>query len=169
MKRILAFLLSINILATFTFADEGMWTFDNPPVKQWKERYNFEPSKEWLDNVRLASPKVNNSSAGFVSPNGLIATNHHVAAGYIERVSSKERDLLKNGFYARTQAEELKIPDASASVLMSFDNITERVHNAAKAGKTDAEMAAKRSAEMSAIEKECTASSAGLRLSLIHI
>ena len=167
MKRILAFLLSINILATFTFADEGMWTFDNPPVKQWKERYNFEPSKEWLDNVRLASPKVNNSSAGFVSPNGLIATNHHVAAGYIERVSSKERDLLKNGFYARTQAEELKIPDASASVLMSFDNITERVHNAAKAGKTDAEMAAKRSAEMSAIEKECTASSAGLRCEIV--
>ncbi|MBK9529759.1 MAG: S46 family peptidase [Acidobacteria bacterium] len=167
MKRILAFLLSINILATFTFADEGMWTFDNPPLKQWKERYNFEPSKEWLDNVRLASPKVNNSSAGFVSPNGLIATNHHVAAGYIERVSSKERDLLKNGFYARTQAEELKIPDASASVLMSFDNITERVHNAAKAGKTDAEMAAKRSAEMSAIEKECTASSAGLRCEIV--
>ncbi len=167
MKRILAFLLSINIFATFTFADEGMWTFDNPPLKQWKERYNFEPSKEWLDNVRLASPKVNNSSAGFVSPNGLIATNHHVAAGYIERVSSKERDLLKNGFYARTQAEELKIPDASASVLMSFDNITERVHNAAKAGKTDAEMAAKRSAEMSAIEKECTASSAGLRCEIV--
>lgn len=167
MKRILAFLLSINIFATFTFADEGMWTFDNPPLKQWKERYNFEPSKEWLDNVRLASPKVNNSSAGFVSPNGLIATNHHVAAGYIERVSSKERDLLKNGFYAKTQAEELKIPDASASVLMSFDNITERVHNAAKAGKTDAEMAAKRSAEMSAIEKECTASSAGLRCEIV--
>jgi len=167
MKRFLAFLLSINILATFTFADEGMWTFDNPPLKQWKERYNFEPSKEWLDNVRLASPKVNNSSAGFVSPNGLIATNHHVAAGYIERVSSKERDLLKSGFYAKTQPEELKIPDASASVLMSFDNITERVHNAAKAGKTDAEMAAKRSAEMSAIEKECTASSAGLRCEIV--
>ncbi|MEQ1641942.1 MAG: S46 family peptidase [Pyrinomonadaceae bacterium] len=167
MKRFLAFLLSINVLASFTFADEGMWTFDNPPLKQWKERYNFEPSKEWMDNVRLASPKVNNSSAGFVSPNGLIATNHHVAAGYIERVSSKERDLLKNGFYAKTQAEELKIPDASASILMSFDNITERVHNAAKAGKTDAEMAAKRSAEMSAIEKECTASSAGLRCEIV--
>jgi len=170
MKKLSIYILILSFVISSVptvFADEGMWTFDNPPLKQWKERYNFEPSKEWLDNVRLASPKVNNSSAGFVSPNGLIATNHHVAAGYIERVSSKERDLLKNGFYAKTQAEELKIPDASASVLMSFDNITERVHNAAKTGKTDAEMAAKRSAEMSAIEKECTASSAGLRCEIV--
>ena len=157
MKRITAFflLLSFAVSVPFVFADDGMWTFDNPPLKQWKERYNFEPSKEWLDNVRLASPKVNNASAGFVSPNGLIATNHHVAAGYIERLSSKERDLLKTGFYAKTQAGELKIPDANASVLQSFDNVTERVHNAAKTGTTDAEMAAKRTADIAAIEKDC--------------
>ncbi|MBK7933734.1 MAG: S46 family peptidase [Acidobacteria bacterium] len=168
MKRftaaILFFCFALNISI---FADEGMWTFDNLPLKQWKERYNFEPTKEWLDNVRLASPKVNNSSAGFVSPNGLIATNHHVAAGYIERVSSKERDLLKTGFYAKTQADEIKIPDASAAVLVSFDNVTDRVHNAAKVGKTDAEMAAKRSTEISAIEKDCTATSGGLNCQVV--
>lgn len=164
MKRILAFLLSINILASFTLADDGMWTFDNPPLKQWKEKYGFEPSKEWLDKIRLASPKVNNASAGFVSSNGLIATNHHVAAGYIERLSSKERDLLKTGFYAKTQAEELKIPDANASVLQSYDNVTDRVHNAAKTGANDAEMAAKRTAEIAAIEKDCTS---GLRCEVI--
>src|SRR5215210_1959591 len=101
MKKISAlvlFFVALNSLPIF--ADEGMWTFDNPPLKQWKERYNFEPSKEWLDKVRLASPKVNGSSAVFLSPNGLIATNHHVAAGYIEKVSSKERDLLMIGYYA---------------------------------------------------------------------
>jgi len=155
MKRTIALVLSINLLVSFAFADEGMWTFDNPPLKQWKERYNFEPSKDWLDKVRLASPKVNGSSAVFVSPNGLIATNHHVAAGYIEKVSSKERDLLMLGYNAKTQADELKIPDASASVLFSFDNVTERVHNAAKAGTNDADMAAKRTAEIAAIEKDC--------------
>ncbi|MFN0277285.1 MAG: S46 family peptidase [Pyrinomonadaceae bacterium] len=155
MKRILALFLSINLLVPIVLADEGMWTFDNPPLKQWKERYNFEPSKEWLDKVRLASPKVNNASAVFVSPNGLIATNHHVAAGYIEKVSSKERDLLMTGYYAKTQADELKIPDASASVLFSFDNVTTRVHDAAKSGANDAEMAAKRTAEIAAIEKDC--------------
>ena len=155
MKRILsAFLFLALLCSPFTIlADEGMWTFDNPPLKLWKERYGFEPTKEFLDNIRLASPKVNNSSAGFVSPNGLIATNHHVAAGYIERVSSKERDLLKNGFLAKSQAEELKIPDASASVLVSYENVTERVQKAAG----DVNDAAKRSGEIANIEKDCPA------------
>src|SRR6476620_10022615 len=98
MKK-LSVLFLLLCFVTPTFADEGMWTFDNPPLKQWKERYNFEPSKEWLDKVRLASPKVNGSSAGFVSPNGLLVTNHHVASAYIERLSTKERDLMKTGYY----------------------------------------------------------------------
>lgn len=159
MKRLTAFFLLFSFVLSvpFVLADEGMWTFDNPPTKQWKDRYGFEPTKEWLDNVRLASPKVNNASAGFVSPTGLIATNHHVAAGYIERLSSKERDLLKTGFYARTRADELKIPDANASVLASFDNVTARVHAAS-------ETPEKRTAEIAAIEKDCPA---GLRCEVI--
>lgn len=152
------FLLFCFILSVPTaFADEGMWTFDNPPLKQWKERYNFEPTKEWLDKLRLASPKVNGSSAGFVSPNGLLVTNHHVASAYISRLSTKERDLMKTGFYAKTQADELKIPDGNVSVLQSLDNVTERVHAAARSGAGDAEMAAKRAAEIAAIEKDCPA------------
>ena len=168
MKRITALflLLSFALSVPVAFADEGMWTFDNPPLKQWKERYNFEPTKAWMDNVRLASPKVNGSSAGFVSANGLIVTNHHVAAAYVERLSTKERDLLKTGFNAKTQADEMKIPDASAAVLVAFDNVTERVHGASKAG-TDAEIAAKRSAEISAIEKDCTATSGGLNCQVV--
>ena len=119
MKRIAALLLLFSIAAQLVLADEGMWTFDNPPLKQWKERYNFEPSKEFLDKVRLASPKVNGSSAGFVSPSGLLATNHHVAAAYIARLSTKERDLMKTGFYAKTQAEIMKIPRPVASIRYS--------------------------------------------------
>ncbi len=136
-------------------ADDGMWTFDNPPLKQWKERYGFEPSREWLDNVRLASPKIGTASGAFVSLNGLIATNHHVAAGYIGRLSTKERDLMATGFYARAQAEELKIPDAVASVLFSYANVTERVHSAEKAGGDQA--AARRTTEIAAVEKDCPA------------
>lgn len=168
MKKPVAVLILLSFLLSvpFIFADDGMWTFDNPPLKQWKERYNFEPSKEWLDKVRLASPKVNNASAGFVSPNGLIATNHHVAAGYIERLSSKERDLMKTGFYARTRDEELKIPDANASVLASFEDVTTRVHGAAKTAATDGEATAKRSTEIAAIEKDCGASS-GLKCEVL--
>ncbi len=155
MKRITAVLLLLCFTFQFVLADEGMWTVDNPPLAQWKERYNFEPSKEWLENVRLASPKVGGASSGFVSPNGLIATNHHVASGYIARLSTKERDLMKTGFYAKTTADELKIPDADISVLESFENVTDRVNGAGEKGKSDAEMAQLRSAAISAIESEC--------------
>ena len=166
MKRIFALFLCVNLLVSLVLADEGMWTFDNPPLKQWKERYNFEPSKEWLDRVRLASVKFPGASGVFVSPNGLIATNHHVASSFIERLSSKERDLLKDGFYAKTQADELKVPDGSVSILQSYDNVTTRVHTAAKAGANDADMAAKRTAEIAAIEKDCPA---GLKCEVVSL
>lgn len=157
MKRSLSLLLFLNFLVPVAFADDGMWTFDNPPLQQWKERYNFEPSKEWLDRLRLASVKFPGASGVFVSPNGLIATNHHVASGFIERLSTKERDLLKLGFYAPTQAKELKVPDGNVSILESYDNVTERVHNAAATGATATESATRRSAEIAAIEKDCPA------------
>jgi hypothetical protein len=155
MKRITALVVLFTILFSGVpaLADEGMWTFDNLPRKQWKERYNFDPSQEFIDKIRLASPKVNNASAAFVSPDGLIATNHHVAAGYIAKVSTKERDLMMTGFYARTRAQELKIPDASASVLYSFDNVTDRINATAR----EADPAAARRAVIAAIEKECPA------------
>jgi hypothetical protein len=152
MKKLSSLLLTFCFLSPI-FADEGMWTVDNPPLKQWKERYNFEPSKQWLERVRLASPKVNGSSAGFVSPNGLLVTNHHVASSYIARLSTKDRDLMKTGFTANSQADELKIPDGDVSVLASFDNVTDRVHNAAKGS----DAAAARSAEIATIEKDCPA------------
>ena len=155
MRKLSVFLLLLSfVVAAFPQrGDEGMWTFDNPPLKQWKERYGFEPSPQWLEKVRLASPRVNRASAGFVSPNGLIATNHHVAAAYIGRLSTKERDLLKVGFYAPTRADELKIPDGEASVLVSYENVSDRVHNAS----VGADAAARRSAEIAAIEKVCPA------------
>lgn len=158
-KRIFALLLIFNFAVPVLLADDGMWTFDNPPLKQWKERYGFEPTKEWLEKVRMASPKIGGASGGFVSPNGLIATNHHVAAGFIGRLSTRERDLMKTGFYAKTQGEELKIPDAEVSILAAYDNVTERVHNAEKSAANDADAAGKRSADISAIEKDCNATS----------
>ncbi len=156
MKRFASILITLSILFTITLADEGMWTFDNPPLKQWKERYGFEPSKVWLDKVRLASPKIGGASGAFVSPNGLIATNHHVASGIIARLSTKERDLMKTGFYAPTQAEELKSTDAVVQVLVSFDDVTLKVHGAVKAGASNSEAAAQRTAAIAGIEKEAS-------------
>jgi hypothetical protein len=161
MKRAVAFLLSLSFLlslpAAIVRADEGMWTFDNPPLKQWKERYNFEPTKEWLDHVRLASARLQDGGSGsFVSPNGLVMTNQHVAGGQLAKLSTKERDLVKDGFYARTNAEELKCPDLEINVLVSYEDVTARVQGAVKPGATDKEANEQRKAAMAAIEKEST-------------
>jgi hypothetical protein len=161
MKRAVAFLLSLSILLSLPVAavraDEGMWTFDNPPLKQWKERYNFEPTKEWLDHVRLSSARLQDGGSGsFVSPNGLVMTNQHVAGGQLAKLSTKERDLVKDGFYARTHAEELKCPDLEINVLVSYEDVTKRVQGAVKAGATDKEANEQRKAAMAAVEKEST-------------
>jgi hypothetical protein len=158
MKKISVLLLVLSFLlnAFPVFADEGMWTFDNLPLKLWKERYNFEPSQEWIDHIRLASLRFEGGSASFVSPDGLIITNQHVASGQLAKLSTKERDLVKNGFYARTQAEELKTPDMEANVLVSFENVTERVQTAVKAGATDKEAADQRRTLIAQIEKDST-------------
>ena len=160
MKQIFTIFLVVCFVSSvpFVFADEGMWTFDNPPLKQWKERYNFEPTQEWLDKVRLASVRLNDGgSASFVSPNGLIITNQHVASGQLGKMSTKEKDYVKDGFYARTQAEEVKAADLEADVLMSYEDVTTRVQAAVKAGSTDKQASEARKAVSADIEKDCTA------------
>ncbi|HLL15746.1 MAG TPA: S46 family peptidase, partial [Pyrinomonadaceae bacterium] len=92
----------------------------------------------------------------FVSANGLVMTNQHVAGGQLAKLSTKERDLVKDGFYARTNAEELKCPDLEINVLVSYEDVTARVQGAVKQGASDREANEQRRAMMAAIEKEST-------------
>jgi hypothetical protein len=160
----LALLTWTNILA-----DEGMWTFDNPPVKLLKERYSFEPTRDWLDHVRLSSVRFNDGGSGsFVSPNGLVLTNHHVARGQLQKVSTPEKDLVKNGFYARTAAEEMKCPDLELNVLISLEDVTAQVTAAIKPGMTDKQANDARKAAMAKIEKE-SLDATGLRSDVVSL
>lgn len=136
-------------------AEEGMWTFDNPPLKQLKAKYNFAPTQAWLDHLRLSSVRLNDGGSGsFVSADGLLLTNHHVARGQLQKNSTAEHDYLKDGFYAATKDQEIKSPDLEVNVLVAMENVTERVQGAAK-GISDATKALKaREAEIAAIEKE---------------
>ena len=170
MKKIsIAILVLVTLLSPLPLlADEGMWTFDNPPRKQWKERYNFEPSDAWLEKIRLASVKIEGSSGSFVSPSGLVLTNQHVASGQLQKLSTPERNLRRDGFLAQTQAEELKCPDLEVSVLTSYEDVTQRVQGSVKSGMSDSAAGDARRAQIAAIEKESTEKT-GLRSEVVKI
>jgi hypothetical protein len=136
-------------------AEEGMWTFDNPPLKQLAAKYNFHPTQAWLDHLRLASVRLNDGGSGsFVSPNGLLLTNHHVARGQLQKNSTAERDYVRDGFYAATPEEEMKSPDMEVNVLVSMEDVTARVQSAAKGIDDQAQALKVRDAAIAAIEKE---------------
>jgi hypothetical protein len=162
-------LLVAASIPSVTSADEGMWTFDNPPVRQLKDAYNFTPSQQWLDHVRLSSVRLNDGGSGsFVSPKGLLLTNHHVARGQLQKNSTAEHDYIRDGFYATTPDQEMKSPDLEVNVLVSMENVTDRVQAAVKNAKTpDAEFAARRTA-MAAIERE-SQQSTGLRSDVVTL
>src|SRR5438034_2198892 len=149
-------------------ADEGMWTFDNPPAKQL-QRYGFTPTPEWLDHVRLSSVRFNDGGSGsFVSPHGLVLTNHHVAFGQLQKVSTPQKDYVKDGFYARTPAQELKCPDLELNVLIPNENATPRAESALKPGMSDKDALEARKAEIAKIEKE-SLEATGLRSDVIPL
>src|SRR6516225_8474955 len=109
-------------------ADEGMWLFNAPPLKLLKEKYHFEPTSQWLEHLQKASVRFNSGGSGsFVSSNGLVITNHHVGADTLQKMGSAEHNYLRDGFYAKTQAEEIKSTDLELNVLMSIDDVTARV------------------------------------------
>ncbi|MBI5478972.1 MAG: S46 family peptidase [Deltaproteobacteria bacterium] len=141
-------------------ADEGMWTFDNFPTDKVKQRYGFAPDARWLEHVRLASVRLAGGCSGsFVSPQGLVLTNHHCAHGCVEQVSTPRRDLVKNGYYARTPGEELKCPAMEINQLVAITDVTGRMRQATR-GLSDARFAEAQRIETAKIERECKTSPA---------
>jgi hypothetical protein len=151
------------------FADEGMWTFDNPPTQLIQQKYHYTLTKQWLDHVRLASARLNDGGSGsFVSPNGLLLTNHHVARGQLQKNSTPAHDYVRDGFYARTPGEEMKSPDLEVDVLMSTEDVTPRVQSAISQAKTPEEQFAARRKAIAAIERE-SLQKTGLRSDVITL
>src|SRR3989440_11114830 len=127
--------LSILVVALSdrAFGDEGMWLFNNPPLKQFKEKYQFEPTPQWLDHLQKSSVRFNSGGSGsFVSPNGLCITNHHVGLHTLQKISSEKNNYVRDGFYAKSQKDEVKATDLELNVLMWIDDVTDRVKAAAQ-------------------------------------
>src|SRR5437899_7013053 len=156
-------------LNTSALADEGMWPFNAPPLKQLKEKYQFEPSPQWLEHLQKASVRFNSGGSGsFGSPNGLVITNHHVGADTLQKMGSAEHNYLRDGFYAKTQADEIKSTDLELNVLMSIEDVTPRVTIALKPDMTSDQASNARNAAIAAIEKE-SKDKTGLRSDVVTL
>jgi Peptidase S46 len=150
-------------------ADEGMWTFDHPPTKLIEDKYHFTLTQPWLDHVRLASARLNDGGSGsFVSPHGLLLTNHHVAAGQLQKNSTPEHDYIKNGFYATAPDQEIKSPDLEVDVLISTEEVTGRIQAAVKGAKNADDEFALRRKTIAEIEKE-SQQKTGLRSDVVTL
>src|SRR5436309_5162936 len=151
------------------FADEGMWLFNNPPLKQLKDKYQFEPSSEWLEHLQKSSVRFNSGGSGsFISPNGLCITTHHVGLDTLQKISSEKNNYVRDGFYAKTQTEEPRATDLELNVLMSIEDVTARVTAALKPGMTADQSAAARQKAIAEIEKE-SKDKTGLRSDVVTL
>jgi Peptidase S46 len=152
---VVACIIILGSLSMTARSDEGMWLLNEPPRELLKSKYDFELTDAWLEHARLASIRFNNGGSGsFVSPNGLIITNHHIGADSIQKLSTPERNLLRDGFIARNIEDELKCPDLELNVLQEIVDVTKEVNAAVKPEMKPAEAFAARRAVMSQIEKD---------------
>jgi hypothetical protein len=159
----LAVSLLVATLITTTRADEGMWLFNNPPRKLLKIYYQLDLPDTWLEHVQKSSVRLSTGGSGsFVSADGLVLTNHHVGIDCLQKLSTRDRDYVQTGFYARTRAEEVKCHDLELNVLMGIEDVTDKVRAAIKPNMDAAEADRARRAALSAIEKE-VADRTGLR------
>src|ERR1700692_1879571 len=152
-RNIILFALC-SLCVPFSRADEGMWLFNNPPTKILQEKYHFQPTAAWLDHLQKSSVRFNSGGSGsFVSSSGLVRTNHHVGADCLQKISTKEKNYVATGFQARSNSEELKCVDVELNVLMSIEDVTNRVNSAVKPGVDFAEAERTRRAAINEIEK----------------
>ena len=159
MKKQLLLSIAAVLFATTAFADEGMWTFNNFPSAKVKAKYGFEPTKDWLDHLRLASVRIaGGCSASVVSSDGLVMTNHHCARQCIENLSGlTKKDFNRDGFFAKKQADEARCPGMELNQLAEITDVTQRVQAATQGIAADQFSETQRAA-IAGIEKECATS-----------
>jgi Peptidase S46. len=132
MTRQLALLLAASA-GLLCRADEGMWLVNQFPTQAVKKAYGFAPTDQFLQHIQRASVRFNNGGSGsFISPQGMLFTNHHVGRDCIQKVSSADHDYVAQGFYAASFADEKKCPDLEVNVLLEIHDVTAKVKEGEK-------------------------------------
>jgi S1-C subfamily serine protease len=118
MKPLSLLLLAIVfVVKPASRAEEGMWLFNQPPRQILQERYQFDATDSWLEHLQKSSVRFNSGGSGsFVSEDGLLISNHHVGADALQKVSNEKTNYLRDGFYAHSQAEEIRCLDLELNV-----------------------------------------------------
>ncbi|NLX97086.1 MAG: S46 family peptidase [Rhodopirellula sp.] len=157
------------LTAALARADEGMWLFSDPPRDLLKTKYDFDPSPEWLEHLQRSSVRFNNGGSGsFVSADGLVMTNHHVGSGALQKLSTAGRDYLATGFLAKTPDEELRCHDLELNVLVSIEDVTDRIEAAVKPDHSPQQAYEARRAAMNTIEQQ-SLEKTGLRSDVVTL
>jgi hypothetical protein len=142
-------------LPSQVFADEGLWLFTDPPTAQLQSKYDFTPTPAWLDHLQKSSVREGQEGSGaFVSPDGLVLTNQHVGVDFLQKLSDASHDYVTNGFHALTAADEKRCPGLELNVLMSVEDVTDRVKAAITPGMEPAQALLARRNAIAGIEKE---------------
>jgi hypothetical protein len=136
------------------FADEGMWTFDEFPTGSVQRQYGADITPAWLDHVRLSTIRLANCTASFVSPEGLILTNHHCIEPCLAELSSKDKSLMELGFAASDRRAEQRCPAQLADVLVGTENVTTTLSKAI-AGLSETAANAARKKTLTTLEDGC--------------
>ncbi|MBL8909320.1 MAG: S46 family peptidase [Archangium sp.] len=167
MKKLM---LLAALCAAPALADEGMWTFNNFPAAKVKAKYNFEPTKDWLDHLRLASVRIaGGCSASVVSPDGLVMTNHHCARECIEGLSGLDKkDYNKDGFWAKAQTDEKRCPGYELNQLQEITDVTKKVQDATKDTPAD-KFNEVQKATLAGLEKECAGDNTEVRCEVVSL
>jgi len=157
MKRT-ALCLSLAVLPSASLCgEEGMWTFDNVPAVRIQARYGFAPDAAWLEHARLSALRLPGGSGAFISADGLVLTNHHVAHSWIEQIGDAAHDYVKNGFTAPDRARELPVPGLEVRTLMAMENVSAALKQAVKPPAADAEAGRARRETLARLVQEAEA------------
>ena len=150
-------------------AEEGMWTFNAFPVKAVEKAHGFKADAKWLEHVQLSSVRLAGGCSGsFISSEGLVMTNHHCAHSCIEQLSSAKKDYVASGFFAKTAADEVRCPEIEVNQLTDISDVTLRIKKATL-GLTGRNYNDALKAEMSRVEKECSAGQDAVRCDVVTL